>query len=125
MNIFLILSILFFILTIVGLWKCFEKAGQKGWIVLIPFYNFYIWLKIIRKPMWWYIFIIFPFINVFTILLMVVELVKCFNKFGLGEQASNTFPFYILALYWVLKERQVHRSRQTPAGKENCGTGMG
>jgi signal peptidase I len=97
MSIFAILTVVFFILSIIGLWKLFEKAGYQGWIVLIPFYNFYIWLKIIKKPLWWYIFIIIPFINVFTIMLMVVELVKCFKKFGLGEQAvSVLFPFIYL-----------------------------
>ena len=97
MSIFAILTVLFFILTIIGLWKLFEKTGTPGWVVLIPFYNFYIWLKIINKPLWWYIFIIIPFINVFTVMLMIVELVKCFKKFGLGEQAvSVLFPFIYL-----------------------------
>jgi len=97
MNIYEILLGLFLIGTLIGLWKLFEKAGEQGWKVLIPFYNFYIWLKIIKKPLWWYIFILIPFINVFVILLMVVELVKCFNKFGLGEQAlSVLFPFAYL-----------------------------
>ena len=97
MNIFALLTLIFVILTIVGLWKLFEKAGVKGWIVLIPFYNFYVWLKIIKKPMWWYIFIIIPFINVFTILLMIVELLKCFKKYGLLDQAlGSIFPFFYL-----------------------------
>ena len=97
MSIFAILTVLFFILSIIGLWKIFEKAGTPGWVILVPFYNFYIWLKIIKKPLWWFIFIIIPFINVFTIMLMIVELVKCFKKFGLGEQAvSVLFPFIYL-----------------------------
>ena len=97
MSIFAVLSLLFFILTIVGLWKMFEKAAYPGWIVLIPFYNFYIWLKIIKKPLWWYIFIIIPFINVFTVMLMIVELVKCFKKYGLFEQAISVIvPFFYL-----------------------------
>ncbi len=97
MSIFAILTVLFFILSIIGLWKIFEKTGTPGWVILVPFYNFYIWLKIIKKPLWWYIFIIIPFINVFTIMLMIVELVKCFKKFGLGEQAvSVLFPFIYL-----------------------------
>lgn len=97
MNLYLILTILFFILSLVGLWAIFEKAGQKGWIVLIPLYNLYIWLKIIRKPIWWYIFLLIPFINVFVILLMIVELAKCFGKYGLGAQAlAVLFPFAYL-----------------------------
>lgn len=93
----MILSILFFILSLAGLWKIFDKAGRKGWEAIIPLYNFYVWLKIIKKPLWWYLFIIIPFINVFTLLLMVVETLKCFRKDGLGEQALGVlFPFFFL-----------------------------
>ena len=73
MNLYLIITLLFFIFSVVGLWKIFEKAGEKGWIVLIPFYNWYVWLRIIKKPMWWYIFLLVPFINVFVILLMIAN----------------------------------------------------
>jgi hypothetical protein len=42
MSIYALITIVFFISTIAGLWKLFEKAGQKGWFILIPLYNFYI-----------------------------------------------------------------------------------
>ncbi len=97
MNLFGLIFIILNIATVVGLWKLFEKAGRKGWEVIIPFYNFYIWLKIIKKPLWWYIFILIPFINVFMLLLLIVELVKCFGKFALIEQAAAViFPFIYL-----------------------------
>jgi signal peptidase I len=97
MSIYMLLSIIFFVLSAAGLWRIFEKAGRSGWEAIVPFYNFYIWLKIINKPLWWYIFILFPYINVFTILLMVVETLKCFRKDGLGEQALGVlFPFFFL-----------------------------
>ena len=70
MHIWTILFIIFFILSVVGLWKIFEKAGYPGWKILVPFYNFYIWLKIVKKPLWWFIFILIPFINVFMVLLL-------------------------------------------------------
>jgi signal peptidase I len=110
MNIFLIFFILTLIASLAGLWKIFEKAGEPGWKILVPFYNFYIWLKIIKKPLWWYIFLLIPFINVFVILIMIVEIVKCFNKFGLGEQALGViFPFiYLPYLGFSEKEKYVH-----------------
>lgn len=85
--------------TIVALfaWPIFEKAGVPGWKTIIPFYNLYLWIKIIDKPMWWYIFLIIPFINVFMIMLMIVELVKCFQKNALWEQGvAVLFPFVYL-----------------------------
>lgn len=97
MSIYIWLMIVFALLSIAGLWKLFEKAGVKGWYIIVPLYNFYIWLKIIKKPLWWYIFIIIPFINVFTILLMIVELLKCYNKNGLLQQAIGVIaPFLYL-----------------------------
>ena len=89
-----VLPILFTFPTIF-LWGAFQKAGQNGWSTLIPFYNLYVFLKIIKKPLWWYALLIFPFINVFMYMLMLVELAKCFNKFGLGEQfLAVVFPFF-------------------------------
>ncbi|MEI6885604.1 MAG: signal peptidase I [Bacteroidota bacterium] len=97
MNLYLILTVLFTIASIVGMWGIFTKAGEAGWKILVPFYNFYIWLKIIRKPLWWYIFLLIPFINVFVILLMIVEILKCFKHYGLLQQAGGVlFPFAYL-----------------------------
>ncbi len=85
--------------TIVALfaWPIFEDAGVPGWKTIVPFYNLYLWLKIIDKPMWWYILLIVPFINVFMVLLMLVELAKCYGKFALWEQgAAAILPFIYL-----------------------------
>ena len=110
MSSYVIFMLLSFIAVIVGLWKIFEKTGEKGFKALIPFYNFYIWLKIIKKPLWWFVFLVIPFINVFMVLLMIVELVKCFKKYGLGAQALGAiFPFvYLPYLGFSAKETYLH-----------------
>lgn len=114
MTIFLILSFLCLAATGAGLWKIFQKAGYKGWELLIPFYNFYIWLKIIKKPLWWFIFIIMPFINVFTIMLMLVETAKCFRKFGLLQHGfAAVLPcIYMPYLGFSAKETYVHPDKR-------------
>jgi signal peptidase I len=119
MNLYLIFTLLFFILSVIGLWGIFEKAGEKGWIVLIPFYNWYIWLRIIKKPLWWYIFLLVPFINVFVILLMIVEILKCFKKYGLLDQALGVlFPFFYLPwLGFSSTEKYSDPSKQPPVVK--------
>ncbi len=119
MNIYIILVIIFAISSLAGLWKVFQKAGRKGWEAIVPFYNFYIWLKIIHKPLWWYVFLLIPFINVFTVMLMVVELVKCFNKEGLGQQAFSVLFFYIYLPYlgFSQKEKYIHPTKRTPVKK--------
>lgn len=108
MNLYIFLTLIFFILSIAGLWGIFEKSGYKGWMTIVPFYNLYIWLKIIKKPLWWYLFLLFPFINVFVLLLMVVEICKCFKKYGLGAQALGVlFPFAYLP-YLGFSKKEVY-----------------
>lgn len=119
MSIYMILSLIFFLLCLIGLWKIFEKAGEKGWAALIPFFNLYVWLRVIRKPIWWYIFLLIPFINVFVILLMIVEVLKCFSKHGLGAQALGVlFPFFYLPyLGFSPKEKYTDPTKAPPVVK--------
>ena len=121
MNIYLVLSLVFFVAFIVGMYGIFEKAGYPGWKAFIPFYNFYIWLQVIKKPLWWYLFIIIPFINVFTLLLMVAETLKCFKKDSLVHQALGVlFPFIYLPLLGFLpREKYTHPDNLTPVKKSS------
>ena len=94
LNLFLVIIFLFFPAIA---WKNYEDAGHQGWKSAIPFYNYFIWLKIIEKPIWWLLFLLIPFFNVFMVMLMVVELVKTYGKNGLGEQvAAVLFPYIFL-----------------------------
>ncbi len=42
-----------YILSVVGLWKMFQKAGKPGWPSLIPIYNTYILCEITGVSPWW------------------------------------------------------------------------
>ena len=96
LTLFILLPLSFTIPTIFA-WLLFDKAGKHGWQTLIPFYNLYIFLQIIKKPLWWYLLLLVPFLNVFMYMLMLVELVKCFNKFKLWEQfLAVIIPFIYL-----------------------------
>lgn len=93
----LIILILLFTFFPVLLWATFEKAGYKGYFSAIPVLNYYYWLKIIDKPLWWFIFLVLPFINVFMAMLMVVETLKCYGMRELHQQAAAVIlPFVVL-----------------------------
>lgn len=116
---FIILPISFTIPSIFA-WKVFEKAGEEGWKTLIPFYNLYIWLKLIRKPMWWYIFLLIPFINVFVYMLMIVEMLKCFTKFGLAQQAlAVLFPFVYMPYLGLSAKEKYRDPKDMPKRKKS------
>lgn len=56
-GIVLVIGIALWILLVVGHWKMFTKAGEKGWKALIPFYSDYTLFKLVwnTKSFWIYV----------------------------------------------------------------------
>ncbi len=109
----LILLPLSFTIPTIFAWKVFEKAGRKGWETAIPFYNLFVFNKIIEKPIWWFLLLFFPFINVFVFMLMLVELAKGFKKYGLLEQFLAVVVPFVYFPILGFKEEEIF----TPAHK--------
>jgi len=51
----IIIGVAAFVLTIWGLWRVFEKAGESGWKAVIPGYNLYKLSEISRNSGWWFL----------------------------------------------------------------------
>ena len=64
----------------IGTWKLYSKAGFKCWYALIPIVNIYFLLKIINRPIWWFLLIFIPVINVIIIPVIWVEISRSFQK---------------------------------------------
>ena len=64
----------------IGTWKLYSKAGFKWWYALIPIVNIYFLLKIINRPIWWFLLIFMPVINVIIIPVVWVEISRSFQK---------------------------------------------
>ena len=94
---FIILIPALFTIPIAFCWKQFEAAGQKGYYALIPYFNIFVMLKVIgkHKNFWWWFFTIFPYINIFMLFLMLVELGKCFGKFKIWEEFMAAILPYV------------------------------
>ena len=88
MDIALVLIAGMLLLTLIGLsiaiqWKVYEKAGQPGWAVLIPFYNLIVFLRIVNRPWWWLLLLCFvPIVNVVLAIVCVHRLSRSFGKDG-------------------------------------------
>lgn len=77
--------------------KIFQKAGIPAWKAFVPVLNYWEWNKINNKPVWWFLILFIPFINIFMVFLMIVETAKAFGKFDLLPQAASViFPFIYL-----------------------------
>jgi hypothetical protein len=82
------------ILSLIGTWKVFEKAGHPGWMLFIPFLNILAWLRIAGRP-WWWIFLLM-LIPIIPAVIVSIDIAKSFGKdtaYGIGL-AFLPFVFY-------------------------------
>jgi hypothetical protein len=112
-----ILVVVFFIfaisiLVIIAQWRIYEKAGQPGWASLIPFYNFYVLLKIVGKPEWWLIWIFVPLANLIVGIWTTNLLSKSF-----GKDEAFTLGLIILPVIFYPILGFGNAEYQGPAGK--------
>jgi signal peptidase I len=91
--------LLTYILLCVGLYKIFEKAGEKGWKGLVPIYQFVVWLKILKKPWWWIILILIPTISWLMLFILAVETSKAFGKRALKDHILSIVFYYLYLPY--------------------------
>lgn len=61
----------------------FTKARQPGWAAIIPFYNYWVMLKVAGRPGWWLILLFIPLVNIVIGIIVVSDLAKSFGK-GVG-----------------------------------------
>ncbi len=83
----LIVTIATMIPYYIGLWKLYEKAGEKGWKCLIPFYNMYILYEIVYGNGWKMFFLFIPVFNIVVSMAVMFRLAEVFGKstaFGVG-----------------------------------------
>src|SRR6266568_2584250 len=80
----------------VGYAKFFSRAGQPGWVAIIPIVNTYFLCRVAGRPGWWVILMFIPFVNFIVWIIISIDVAKNFGKgtgFGVGL-AFLSFIFY-------------------------------
>jgi len=80
MAVFVIVYIAIIALVVVSMWKLFTKAGKPGWAYLIPIYNIIVILEIVKRPVWWFVLLLIPFVNVVVGIIVMIDFVKAYGK---------------------------------------------
>lgn len=84
-------GLLFTVLTIIGLWVTFKKAGLHGWAAIIPFYNAYTLVKLSGRNGWLFLLFIIPLVNIVFAIIVALGVGRVFGKGGV-------FSFFLLFL---------------------------
>ena len=92
-------TLAFAILSVVGMWRVCEKAGEHGWACLVPIYNMIVWLRIAGERWWCLLLYILPGIGIVVHILVMRNVAKRFGKsglFGIGLAFAGALFFPIL-----------------------------
>lgn len=86
------------VITIVGKWKVYEKAGKPGWAAIIPVYTWIVMLEIVGKPVWWVILFFIPCVNIVFIIWTLNLMSKSF-----GQSEGFTIGLILLSfIFWPI-----------------------
>lgn len=71
------------IVTLVGGWKLFTKAGRSGWEFLIPIWNLIVMIQIGGRSGWLVLGYFIPIVNIILAIVVANDIAKSFGR-GLG-----------------------------------------
>lgn len=95
------LAIMVFML--VSWWIVFKKAGQPGWAILIPIYNFLVILRVAGKPWWWVfsmLLVIIPIAGPILFLVVWILICNAISK-NFGQGAGFTVGLVLLSIVFI------------------------
>lgn len=76
-----LLVVIVAVISIIAMWKIFEKAGREGWKAIIPFYNMYVLTEICGMTGWLFLLCFIPGIGALIWSIMIaIKLAPAFGK---------------------------------------------
>jgi hypothetical protein len=86
-GVFFLIWLAVLVFVIAAAWKVFTKAGKPGWAAIVPIYNYIVVMEIIGRPLWWFVLLLVPLVNIVIAIIVCIDLAKSFGQgtgFGIG-----------------------------------------
>lgn len=99
MTVYYILVLAITIVSLIGLWKMFSKAGKPGWGAIIPFYNMYCMFEMAFGNGWMFLLTLIPCVGFIFQIILCFKLSKAFGHgagFGFGLLFLSPIFYMIL-----------------------------
>ena len=111
-----IIYLLVGLLLIFSVWKVFAKAGKPGWAAIVPIYNTIVMIEIAGKPLWWFVLLLIPGVNVVFGIILVVALARNFGKGGGYAAGLILLPFVFFPMLAFGSAQYVGGAQPSPGG---------
>ena len=129
--VYILIMIAIYVVTVIGLWKMYVKAGRPGWAAIIPIYNWWVWVEMIGRPRWWFWALVasvllswIPVVGIILSILMFVlylmgclDMAKAFGR-GAGHRHRSVARAVRLRADPRLRRRAVRRPRRRRHGRQ-------
>ena len=99
--------IVYKLLLLPSLWGVFKDSGRNPYLVLVPFYGEWVWIRIL-KVKWHthFVFLFFPFINVFIFWLLCVETSYGYKRRKILECLAASVFFFLYFPHLVFRNKE-------------------
>ena len=112
-GIIMIFALAIAVLSIIGMWKMFKKAGEEGWKAIIPIYNLYTLTTIVGVSPWWILVvfvaglisgvlpalsIVASGVNIYFSVILCVSVAKSFGK----DDAFAVGLFFLSPIFYLI-----------------------
>ena len=86
----LIIVLAIVLITIIGKWKMFTKAGIPGILSIIPMVSLFFCPKVGGKPAWWGLLFFIPLVNIVILIIINIGIAERFGR-GVGTVLGLIF----------------------------------
>jgi signal peptidase I len=116
---FLLLFVTIQLIYFLGTFRLYQKADRKPFEALIPIYNLFVLLRIIKRPTWWIFLLFIPIINLIIIPVIWIETGRSFGKNTTKDTLFTVFTlgFYIAYLNYNSDQLEYIKDRDTSPKK--------
>jgi signal peptidase I len=87
------------IIHFLGTWKLYQRAGRKAWEALVPVYNGFVLMEIIKRPKWWILLLFIPIVNLLMFPIIWIETARSFGFVQRKYTILTLITFGLFAYY--------------------------
>ena len=100
----LIIGLVFYVLFAIPLMKIGNKKGKTGWFAWVPILNVILMLQIAEKPLYWFVLMLLPLLNIVIIILLYINFFKAIDQSPTWTLALLFPPVLLIPLYKAARE---------------------
>ena len=108
-NLFIIIWLVCFLLTRLGLSKLFKLAGENPVMAWIPVVSWWFWIKVVGRPKWYFIGMLIPCVNILFTFNLCLDILRAFGKNKFWQQfAGIVLTFFYFPILYFEKNLKYH-----------------